>query len=77
MAFITVSNSKKLIKRLELITFEEIAESVYKKEIYFFSKREKSILLGIRELLKDPDNFYIKYYNPVAVVDSNNIKHHN
>lgn len=70
MAFITVSNSKKLIKRLELSTFEKITESIYKKEIYFFSKKEKSILLGIRELLKDPDNFYIEYYNPVVMVDS-------
>ncbi len=70
MAFITVSNSKRLLSKIDLKQFENLIGQVYKKDIYFFSNREKSILVGIRELLRDPDNFAIQYFKPLEVVDS-------
>ncbi len=70
MAYITVSNSKRLLNKIDLKQFENLIGQVYKKDIYFFSNREKSILIGIRELLKDPENFAIHYFKPLEVVDS-------
>lgn len=70
MAYITVTNSKKLLRKLDLKKFEDLLGDVYKKDIYFFSKREKSMLIGIRELLKDPENFVVEFYNPVKVIDT-------
>ena len=70
MAYITVSNSKRLIKNIDLKQFEDLIGQVYKKDIYFLSNREKSILIGIRELLKDPENFATQFYKPIEVVDS-------
>lgn len=70
MAYITLSNSKRLLRSIDLKQFENLAGQVYKKDIYFLSSREKSILIGIRELLKDPNNFAIEFYKPIEVVDS-------
>lgn len=70
MAYITVSNSKKIIRKLDEAKLDSITEKLYKWDIYFFSKRESAILKGIRELLRDPSNFVIHYYNPIEVVDS-------
>jgi hypothetical protein len=70
MAYITVSNSKKMIRQLNESKLDEIEGNVYKWDIYFFSKRERVILKGIRELLKDPEKFAAEYYEPIEVVDS-------
>jgi len=70
MAFITTSNSKKLVKKLDLVKFEHLQGQVYKYDIYFLSKREKLILVGIRELLNDPEKFFVEYYSPIVIKDS-------
>ncbi len=70
MAYITTSNSKKLVKTLNDATLYEIETSIYKKEIYFFNKKEIAILKGIREFIRDPENFRLKYYTPIVIKDS-------
>lgn len=70
MAFITVSNSKKIIRKLDSVLLDEIAESIYKRDIYFFSKRESANMKGIRELFRDLDNFISEYYHPIKVIDT-------
>ncbi len=70
MAYITTSNSKKIIRNLNEVKFEEISEKLYKWDIYFFSKRETSLLKAFRELLRNPEKFVVEYYEPIVVVDS-------
>ena len=70
MAYITVSNSKKLLRRIDLKKFEDLQGQVYKNEIYFLSNREKSMLLGIREFLTNPEKFTAEFYNPIEVNDT-------
>lgn len=70
MAYITISNSKKIIRRLDENLFANVTEAIYKRDIYCFSKREDANLKGIRELFKDLENFIKVYYKPIVVVDS-------
>jgi len=70
MAYITISNSRRIIAKQKIEPLYDIQESIYKKNIYFFNKREEAILKGIRELLRDSNNFMVKYYNPIVVYDS-------
>jgi len=70
MAYITTSNSKKIISTISEISLSEIETSVYKKEIYFFNRKEQAMLKGIREFLRDPDNFSAQYYKPLVIKDS-------
>lgn len=70
MAYITVSNSKKLIRKLDEVKLDSVAEAIYKKDIYFFSRRESANLKGIRELFRDLDGFLLNYYHPIVVVDT-------
>lgn len=58
------------MKTLSEITLSEIETAIYKKDIYFFNRKEKAMLKGIREFLKDPDNFSAQYYKPIIVKDS-------
>ena len=70
MPYITTSNSKRLIKSISLKEIEEISIPIYKKEIYFFAKWERARLKGLREFLRDPDNFSTQYYKPLEVKDT-------
>ena len=70
MAYVTISNSKKMIRKLDAITLDSIAEEIYMRDIYFFSIRERANLKGIRELFRDPEGFGLGYYKPIAVTDS-------
>lgn len=70
MAYITISNSKKLVRKLDEIKLDNISESIYKWDIYFFSKRESANLKGIRELFRNPEKFSVEYYNPIKVEDT-------
>jgi hypothetical protein len=70
MSFITISNSKKLIRKIDEQQFDKIAESIYKRDAYFFSSREDANLKGIRELFKDLENFILVYYKPIEIRDS-------
>lgn len=70
MPYITTSNSKKLVRTLSEISLNEIEIAVYKKDIYFLHRKEIAMLKGIREFLRDPDNFSTQYYKPLEVRDS-------
>lgn len=70
MAYITLSNAKKLIRKLDENTLDSTAESIYKRDIYFFSKRESANIKGIRELFKGLENFALEFYKPIVVTDS-------
>jgi hypothetical protein len=70
MAYITVANSKKMIRKLDAVTLDAIAEEIYSRDIYFFSTRERANLKGIRELFRDPEKFGMEYYKPIVVTDS-------
>jgi len=70
MPFITVANSKKIIKKLPLEKFDTVAEAIYKRDIYFFSKRETANLKGIRALFRDLREFILEFYIPIVTVDT-------
>jgi hypothetical protein len=70
MPYITVSNSRKIIQRLDATRLDSAGEAIYKRAIYFFSKRESANLKGIRELFKDLKHFLLYYYQPIIVVDT-------
>jgi hypothetical protein len=62
MAYITTANSKKIIKKIDFNAVEFSGE-VYLKPIYFFNKYEEQSLLAIQEMLENPTDFFIKYYD--------------
>lgn len=70
MAYITISNSKKLIRQLDEVKLDCITERIYKKDIFFFSRRESANLKGIRELFRDLEKFVLVFYVPIEVVDT-------
>lgn len=70
MAYLTKSNSMKIIARIDFKKIGDLGGEVYKKPIYFFSNYERNNLLGLRELLKDPENFIKEYYIPIKTSDS-------
>lgn len=70
MAYITMSNSKKIVRTLSEMTLYEMETVIYKKEIYFFNKKEKAMLKGMREFIRDPENFSVQYYTPLEILDS-------
>lgn len=70
MAYLTISNSIQILRKVDGRQFENIGGKIYKKPIYFFSRYEKNILLGIQELWKDPENFIDTYYTPIESKDN-------
>lgn len=70
MAYITISNSKKIIKKLDINKFLAIKQKLYKWDIYFFSNKEEAVLKGTREIFKNPSNFTFECYQPIQVEDS-------
>lgn len=69
MAYLTLSNSKKLVQKIDLNSLEQIAGEIYEKDIYFFNKRERANLIGIKQLFEDPEKF-LEYYKPIVTVDT-------
>lgn len=70
MAYVTVYNAKKMIRELDPNELISIVEKVYKRDIYFFSKKEEANLKGLRELFRNPENFLYQYYHRIEIVDS-------
>lgn len=70
MAYLTKSNSLRIIAKIDFRQIGNLEGEVYKKPIYFFSNYEINNLLGLRELLKDPEKFIKEYYVPVENADS-------
>lgn len=65
--YITISNFKKIVYGMSDIKNLNLQGAVYKKDIYSFSRYEKNGLLAIKELLKDPENYFDKIYKPLEV----------
>jgi hypothetical protein len=70
MAFLTKSNSLKIISRIDFRQIGNLQGQVYKNPIYCFSQWEENNLLGLKGLLKDPEKFINEYYKPISVVDN-------
>src|SRR5687768_8322381 len=70
MAFITKSNSKRILRKINLSQIGEMEGDVYKKPIYFLSKYETKYLLLMQSLLKDPEKFAIEVYKPIVNTDT-------
>ena len=70
MAYITVSNSKKIIKELDMNQFLNVTDKLYDRDIYCYSKKEEGSLIAMRELFKDLEKFVSVYYEPIQVKDS-------
>lgn len=70
MAYLTKSNSLKIIARIDFKQIGNLQGEVYKKPIYFFSDYEKNNLLGLKELLKDPESFIQEFYVPIENTDN-------
>ncbi|MGB3606952.1 hypothetical protein [Psychroserpens sp.] len=69
MAYLTKSNSLRIIASIDFKKIGNLNGNVYKKPIYFFSYYEKNNLLGLKELLRDPENFIREYYVPIENKD--------
>lgn len=70
MAYITKSNSKRILRKINLNDIQDIVGEVYKKPIYFLSKWETKYLLLMQSLLKEPEKFAIEVYHPVVNKDT-------
>jgi hypothetical protein len=68
--YITKSNCKRFVRKLDEVTLDAISEELYRRDIYFFSRRERANLKGIRELFRNPETFEMKYYKPIVTKDS-------
>lgn len=70
MAFLTKSNSLKIIARIDFQKIGNLEGEIYIKPIYFFSNYEKNNLLGLKELLINPEKFIKEYYVPIKNTDN-------
>jgi len=70
MAYITKSNAKRILKKINLNKIVDIEGTVYKMPIYFLSKWEIKYLLLMQSLLKEPEKFAIEVYQPVINRDT-------
>lgn len=65
MAYITTSNLKQIICQSDFTSLS-LKGGLYKTSIYFFSKFEEASLLAVKELLRDPEQYFLKYYRPIT-----------
>ncbi|MFN4000474.1 hypothetical protein [Algoriphagus sp.] len=70
MPYITKSNYRKILRKIDISQIGEISGTVYKKPIYFLSRNEEKYLLLMQALLKEPEKFLIEYYKPVISKDT-------
>jgi hypothetical protein len=68
--YITVSNAKKIIRKISIDELDKVTGTLYKKNIHMFSKKETKRLLGIRQFFKDPEKFSVEYYKAMNVEDT-------
>ncbi|HQW42912.1 MAG TPA: hypothetical protein PLX74_01980 [Chitinophagaceae bacterium] len=69
MAYLTISNSKKIVQKIDLNSLEQIAGEIYEKDIHFFNRRERANLIGIKQLFEDPEKF-LEFYKPIVTIDT-------
>lgn len=70
MKYITRSNAMKVLRNIDARILEQLEGEIYKKDIYFFSRKEKQKLLGYKEFVQDPVNFCLEYYVPLEKTGS-------
>lgn len=70
MAFITKSNAKKIISKIDKNRLGIQKCEIYKNPIYFFSQYENNYLLGMKTLFSDPELFIEEYYVPIKNEDT-------
>jgi hypothetical protein len=69
MAFITLSNTRRIIFNTDLKD-RELTGDLYKKSISIFSKLERSRLLAINKFFENPDVFLKDIYKPIKTQDT-------
>lgn len=69
MVFITVANSKRILRKLDWKELNLEGE-VYDRPIYFFNKKEEQSLLAYKEFLVNPERFVKDVYQKVEIKDS-------
>jgi hypothetical protein len=62
MAYITKSNSQRIISEIELKRFSNSDLSIYKQPIDFFNELENNKLFGLKQLLQNPEIFIKDFY---------------
>lgn len=72
MAFITNSKARSIIFNTDIDGKQQYTGILYKKNIDFFSIKEKNQLLGYKELVQDPDKFFSSIYIKIQKQDNNN-----
>ena len=65
MAFITLANAKRIIQNTNLKGID-VEGDIYKLEINYFSKYEKSALLSIKEFIKNPEYYFNEIYTKIG-----------
>jgi len=68
--YITIANSIRILKKINLDEIEDIDDEIYFRPIYFFSKKEAKRLLLIKSFYKEPEKFAFHIYKPIANEDT-------
>ena len=69
MVFITVANSKRILRKLDWKGLNLEGE-VYDRPIHFFNKKEEQSLLAYKEFLMNPERFVKDVYQKAEIKDS-------
>lgn len=69
MAYLTISNSNRLIQTIDLDELEKLVGDIYEKDIYFFNRWERANLIGIKHFFESPESF-LEIYKPIKTKDS-------
>lgn len=72
MAYITISNARRIIKKIDIKDLKNLDYPLYKWDIYFFNKLEVKQLLNLKEFLLNSKKYNnnIEVYNKIQVKDS-------
>ena len=68
MVYITVANSKRILRKLDLNDLD-LTGQVYDKPLFFLNKREEQALLAYKEFMQSPEMFVEDIYQKVKVED--------
>lgn len=68
MVYITVANSKRILRKLDLKNLQ-LKGAIYSKPIYFLNKNEEQALLAYKEFLLNPQKFIDCIYQKMQIID--------
>jgi hypothetical protein len=70
MPYLTKSNSLAILRGFDTNSIgKSLGGSIYRRDIYFFSKYEKNRLLSVQEMMKNPNGLF-EMYTPIIVKDT-------